>query len=124
MSFPHSTNSSFAVKEVDMALLYIKEEKENSIPQDSFREETLNQLEKYDLVKKLPNDNYIITKKGIYARQMGAFRYMEMKRAENFFSDYSSEKYENKKDQIQATFLLALVLLLILLVTFKEDFFR
>lgn len=124
MSSHQFPNSNFAVKEVDMALLYIKEEKENSIPQDSFREETLNQLEKYDLIKKLPNDNYIITKKGIYARQMGAFRYIEMERSENFFSDYSPEKYEHKKIQIQATFLLALVLLIILLVTFKEDLFR
>ncbi len=117
-------NTRFAVKEVDMALRYIKEEKENSIPQDSFRKETLNELEKYDLIKQLSNNKYVITPKGIYARKMGAFIYIEMKRSENFFSDYSIEKYEHKKHQIQATFILALVLLLILFVTFKEDFFR
>lgn len=107
-----------------MALLYLKEERENAIPQDSFREETLKQLEKFDLVKKLNNGNYLITTKGIYARQMGAFRYMEMKKSEDFFSDYSPARYETKKNQIQTTFLLALVILLVLFVTFKEDFFR
>ncbi len=113
-----------AVKEVDMALLYLKEEKENPIPQDSFREETLRELEKFGLVKKLSNGNYLITTKGVYARQMGAFRYMEMKKSEDFFSDYSPARYENRKTQIQSTFLLALVILLVLFVTFKEDFFR
>lgn len=124
MTYNYPENIRFAVKEVDMALLFIKEEKENSIPQDSFRQETLEELEKFDLIKKLPNNKYIITPKGTYARQMGAYRYMEMKRSENFFSDYSAEKHKNKKNQIQATFALALMLLIILFVTFKEDFFH
>lgn len=124
MTYDYPENTRFAVKEVDMALLFIKEERENSIPQDSFRNETLQELEKFDLIKKLPNNKYIITKKGTYARQMGAFRYMEMKRSENFFSDYSEEKYETKKNQIQATFALAIMLLIILFVTFKDDFFH
>lgn len=124
MTYDYPENTRFAIKEVDMALLFIKENRENSIPQDSFRNETLEELETFGLIKKLPNNKYIITTKGTYARQMGAFKYIEMKKSELFFSDYSAKKYEIKKSQIQATFALALMFLIILFVTFKDDFFH
>lgn len=123
MNPPKPLCTGYAAKEVDMALLYLKAGKENPIPQDSFREETLDQLEQYDLVKKLANGNYLITKQGIYARQLGAFKYMELKKSEDFFSDYSPAMYNSKKRIIRTSYLVALILLLGLFIVFKEDFF-
>lgn len=122
MSPSDSKPSKYPLKEVDMALNYLKVDQENSIPQDSFRDETMNQLQKFGLVERLPNGSYAITDRGIYARQLGAFKYIEMKRSEDFFSDYSPERYESQKRLIQTSFLVALVLLLILFVAMKEDF--
>lgn len=123
MSSPQTLSIGYAAKEVDMALLYLKAGKENPIPQDSFREETLDQLESFHLVKKMTNGNYLITKQGLYARQLGAFKYMEMKKSEDFFSDYSPDRYNNKKKLIRTSYLVALILLLGLFMVFKEDFF-
>lgn len=116
------TTRKYPVKEVDMALNYLKVDQENSIPQDSFRDETMDQLQKFGLVEKLQNGTYAITDRGIYARQLGAFKYIEMKKSEDFFSDYSPERYENQKKLIQTSFYIALVLLLILFITLREDF--
>lgn len=113
----------YGVKEIDLALKYMKEEKENVIPQDSFSNATMEELEKFSLIKKLPNGKYIITEKGSYAKQLGAFRYIEMKKSENYFSDFSTEKYNENKRLIDITFLLALGVLLILFIIMKEDFF-
>lgn len=113
----------YGVKEIDLALKYMKEEKENVIPQDSFSNSTLNELEKFKLVEKLPNGKYIITEKGSYAKQLGAFRYIEMKKSENYFSDFSTEKYNDNKRLIDTTYLLVLGLLLILFIILKDDFF-
>src|SRR5690606_39367780 len=82
----------YGVKEIDLALKYMKEEKENTIPQDSFSNTTLDELEKFKLVRKLSNGKYVITEKGSHAKQLGAFRYIEMKKSENYFSDFSQEK--------------------------------
>lgn len=123
MNSPTTLITGYAAKEVDMALLYIKAGKENSIPQDSFREETLDQLESFDLIKKLPNGNYSITEEGLYARQLGAFKYMEMKKAEKFFGNYSPGTYNNKKKLISTSYLIALLLLLGLFMVLKNDFF-
>lgn len=107
-----------------MALRYIREERENVIPQDSFREDTLNELEDFNLIKKLPNGTYTITEQGLYARKMGAYQYIEMKKSEKFFSDYSPEKYNSKKKLIDVTFMVSLLLLIILFFTYREDFFQ
>ncbi len=122
MSLSGSKPSKYPLKEVDMALNYLKVDQENSIPQDSFRDETMNQLQKFGLVERLQNGKYAITDKGIYARQLGAFKYIEMKKSEDFFSDYSPKRYESQKKLIQTSFFLALVLLLILFVALKDDF--
>ncbi|CAN5158596.1 hypothetical protein BH23BAC2_BH23BAC2_23430 [soil metagenome] len=114
---------NYGVKEIDLALNYIKEEKENSIPQDSFQEATLIELEKYKLIERRPNGKYVITEKGSYAKQLGAFRYIEMKKSENYFSNYSTQKYNDNKKLIDYAFLLAMMLLLILFVFMKDDFF-
>lgn len=108
---------------MDMALRYIKEDQENFIPQDSFQEETLDELESFGLIRKIPNQNYILTDKGKDARQLGAYNYLQMKKAENYFLNYSPEKYTRKKKQIETSFLFALALILILFVIFREDFF-
>ncbi len=113
----------YGVKEIDLALKYMKEEQENYIPQDSFSTKTLNELEKYKLIEKLPNGKYIITKKGSYAKQLGAFRYIEMKKSEIYFSDFSVEKYNENKRLIDTAFLLALGIILILFIIMKDDFF-
>lgn len=124
MSSFDSKSSKYPLKEVDMALNYLKADQENSIPQDSFRDETMNQLQKFGLVEKLSNGSYAITDRGIYARQLGAFKYIEMKKSEDFFSDYSPARYESQKKLIQTSFLIILFLLLVLFITFKEDFFN
>lgn len=121
---PQTGISLFAVKEIDMALRYIREDRQNSIPQDSFREDTLQELEDFELIKKLPNGTYSITKQGLYARQMGAHAYIEMKKSEKLFSDYPPEKYNKKKKLIDLTFMVSLLLLIILFITYKEDFFQ
>lgn len=113
----------YGVKEIDLALKYMKEEKENSIPQDSFSNATLAELEKYKLIEKLSNGKYVITEKGSYAKQLGAFRYIEMKKSENYFLDFSAEKYNDNKRLIDITFILALGILLFLFIIMKEDFF-
>jgi len=113
----------YGVKEIDLALKYMKEEKENTIPQDSFSNTTLDELEKFKLVRKLSNGKYVITEKGSYAKQLGAFRYIEMKKSENYFSDFSQEKYNDNKRLIDITFVVALGVLLILFIVMKDDFF-
>jgi len=113
----------YGVKEIDLALRFMKEKKENVIPQDSFSTSTLDELEKYKLITKLENGKYVITEKGSYAKQLGAFRYIEMKKSENYFSDYSPEKYSDNKRLIDVTFILALGLILILFIVMREDFF-
>lgn len=122
MSASKLKNSQYPLKEVDMALNYLKVDQENYIPQDSFRDETMDQLQKFGLVEKLQNGTYAITDLGVYARQLGAFKYMEMKKSEDFFSDYSPARYESQKKLIKTSFLIALFLLLILFIAFKEDF--
>ena len=122
MSPSDTKPNTYPLKEVDMALNYLKVDQENSIPQDSFRDETMNQLQKFGLVERLSNGTYAITDRGIYARQLGAFNYIEMKKSEEFFSDYSPERYESQKKLIETSFLIALVLLLILFIAMKEDF--
>ena len=101
----------------------MKEEKENIIPQDSFSNATLDELENYKLIRKLENGKYVITEKGSYAKQLGAFRYIEMKKSEKYFSNFSTEKYNDNKRLIDITFLLALGVLLILFIVMREDFF-
>ena len=113
----------YGVKEIDLALRFMKEKKENVIPQDSFSTSTLDELEKYKLINKLENGKYVITEKGSYAKQLGAFRYIEMKKSEIYFSDYSPEKYNDNKRLIDVTFILALGLILILFIVMREDFF-
>lgn len=113
----------FGVKEVDMALRYIKEDQENYIPHDSFQEETLNELESFGLIRKLPNHNYVLTQKGKDARQLGAYNYIKMKKAENYFLNYTPEKHSRKKKLIETSFIIALVFILILFVVFRDDFF-
>ncbi|UJH92145.1 hypothetical protein LZ575_06075 [Antarcticibacterium sp. 1MA-6-2] len=124
MTAPQTGTSLFAIKEIDMALRYIREERENVIPQDSFREDMLNELEDFNLIKKLSNGTYIITEQGLYARKMGAHQYIEMKKSEEFFSNYSPEKYNSKKKLIDVTFMVSLLLLIILLFSYREDFFQ
>jgi len=114
---------NYGVKEIDLALKYMKEEKENAIPQDSFSNSTLDELEKFKLVKKLSNGKYVITEKGSYAKQLGAFRYIEMKKSENYFSNFSQEKFNDNKRLIDTTFVIALGVLLILFIIMKDDFF-
>lgn len=114
----------YGVKEIDLALKYMKEERENEIPQDSFSNTTLNELEKFKLVEKLPNGKYIVTERGSYAKQLGAFRYIEMKKSENYFSDFSLEQYNENKRIIDTIFLLALGIILILFIVMKDDFFN
>ena len=104
------------VKEVDLALKYMKEGRENPIPQDSFREATLKELEDFGLINRLPNGSYLITEKGIYARQMGAFEYMEMKRTEKFFLESPKVQFNTKSKFIETAFVLFLLLVLIILV--------
>lgn len=113
----------YGVKEIDLALKYMKEEKENIIPQDSFSSATLAELEKFKLIEKLPNGKYVITEKGSYAKQLGAFRYIEMKKSENYFSDFSAERYNENKRLIDTAFFLVLGILLILFIVMKDDFF-
>ena len=114
----------YGVKEIDLALKFMKEERENVIPQDSFSDSTLDELEKFKLIKKLSNGKYILTEKGAYAKQLGAFRYIEMKKSENYFSDFSEEKYNDNKRLIDITFVIALGVLLILFIIMKDDFFN
>lgn len=113
----------YGVKEIDLALKYMKEEKENSIPQDSFSDSTIKELEKFNLIEKLPNGKYKITEKGSYAKKLGAFRYIEMKKSETYFSDFSTEKFNENKKLIDTIFILALGALLVLFIIMKEDFF-
>lgn len=113
----------YGVKEIDLALKYMKEEKENVIPQDSFSKATLNELEKFKLIEKLSNGKYVITEKGKYAKQLGAFRYIEMKKSETYFSDFSVEKYNDNKRLIDTAFIIALGVLLLLFIIMKDDFF-
>lgn len=119
----NANKKMFGVKEVDMALRYIKEDQENYIPHDSFQEETLNELESFALIRKLPNHNYVLTQKGKDARQLGAYNYIKMKKAENYFLNYTPEKHTKKKKLIETSFIIALVFILILFVVFREDFF-
>ena len=105
------------VKEVDLALKYLKEGKENQIPQDSFRESTLKELEDFGLAERLSNGCYLITEKGKFAKQMGAFNYMEMKRTEQFFLTTPKIQFNTKSKFIETAFVLFLLLVLIILVT-------
>ncbi|QED37860.1 hypothetical protein FK178_09045 [Antarcticibacterium arcticum] len=106
------------VKEIDLALKYMKDGRENLIPQDSFREATLMELEEFGLVEKLPNGNYLITDKGLYAKRIGAFEYIKMKRTEDYFLNSPKIGFNTKNKFIETAFVLFLLLILVILVTF------
>ena len=104
------------VKEVDLALKYMKEGQENPIPQDSFREATLKELEDFGLIERLHNGCYLITEKGTYAKQMGAYEYMELKRTEDYFLNAPKVRFNTRSKFIETAFVLFLLLVLIILV--------
>lgn len=105
------------VKEIDLALKYMKDGRENPIPPDSFRDATLRELQEYDLVEKLPNGNYLITDRGMDAKKMGAYDYIKMKRNEEYFLNSPKLGFNTKNKFIETAFVLFLLLVLIILVT-------
>ena len=117
MKTGNNTHSAPGVKEIDLALRYMKEGRENPIPQDSFREATLKELEDFGLIERLSNGCYLITSKGTYAKQMGAYNYIELKRTERFFLKTSRFQLSSKRKFIATALALFLLLVLIILVT-------
>lgn len=113
----HNNQIAPGVKEVDLALKYMKEDKENPIPQDSFRESTLKELEEFGLIERLPNGCYLITDEGTYAKKMGAYEYMELKRTEEYFLKSPKIRFNTRSNFIETAFVLFLLLVLIILVT-------
>tara|TARA_R100000935_G_C2739670_1_gene125354 strand:+ start:101 stop:457 length:357 start_codon:yes stop_codon:yes gene_type:complete len=105
------------VKEIDLALKYMKEDRENPIPPDSFRDATLIELQEFGLVEKLSNGNYLLTDRGMYAKKMGAYDYIQMKRTEEYFLNSPKVGFNTKNKFIETAFVLFLLLILIILVT-------